>query len=66
MVNSIGNLSGFFGPYAMGYIKDQTGSYTGGLWTLAIAGFIAMFIVLALRHDARLEEAPGGQAIPAE
>ena len=66
VVNSIGNLSGFFGPYAMGYIKDHTGSYTGGLWTLAVAGFAAMFIVLALRHDSKLEEAPGGRAIPAE
>ncbi len=66
VVNSIGNLSGFFGPYAMGYIKDQTGSFNGGLWTLAIAGFIAMGIVLALRHDASLEQAPSGSALPAE
>ncbi len=65
VVNSIGNLSGFFGPYAMGYIKDQTGSYNGGLWTLAVAGFIGMGIVLALRHDGRLEQAPG-QALAAE
>ena len=66
VVNSIGNLSGFFGPYAMGYIKDQTGSYNGGLWTLAVAGFIAMGIVLVLRHDAGLEQAPTGSAMPAE
>jgi nitrate/nitrite transporter NarK len=66
VVNSIGNLSGFFGPYAMGYIKDQTGSYAGGLWTLAICGFIAMGIVLALRHDSKLEEAPDMRAMPAE
>ncbi len=66
VVNSIGNLSGFFGPYAMGYIKDQTGSYNGGLWTLAVAGFIAVGIVLALRHDPRLEQAPEGEGLPAE
>ncbi len=66
VVNSIGNLSGFFGPYAMGYIKDQTGSYAGGLWTLAAAGLIGMVIVLALRHDPRLEQAPSNEAIPAE
>ena len=66
VVNSIGNLSGFFGPYAMGYIKDKTGSFNGGLWTLAIAGFIAVGIVLALRHDSRLEQAPTGGALPAE
>ncbi len=66
VVNSIGNLSGFFGPYAMGYIKDQTGSYAGGLWCLAVCGFIAMGIVLAFRHDAKLEESPDTRAIPAE
>ena len=66
VVNSVGNLSGFFGPFAMGYIKDATGSYNGGLWCLAVCGFIAMGIVLALRHDSQLEEAPSSRALPAE
>ena len=57
-VNAIGNLSGFFGPYAMGYFRDRTGSFNAGLWCLSAAGFIAMGIVLALRHDAKLELAP--------
>ena len=35
LINSIGNLAGFAGPYAMGRIKDVTGSYTGGLLSLA-------------------------------
>ena len=58
IINSIGNLSGFVGPYAMGYIKDKTGSYEGGLQLLAGLGFLAMVIVLALRHDSALERAP--------
>ncbi len=58
LVNSVGNLSGFFGPFAMGYIKDATGSFDGGLWVLAALGFIAMVIVLLFRHDPKLEEAP--------
>ncbi len=57
-VNAIGNLSGFFGPYAMGYFKDLTGSFNAGLWCLSAVGFMAMGIVLALRHDAKLEQAP--------
>ncbi len=65
-VNSIGNLSGFFGPYAMGYFKDTTGSFNAGLWCLSAAGFMAMGIVLALRHDAKLEEAPNASAVAAE
>jgi len=51
LINSIGNLAGFAGPYAMGSIKDMTGSYTGGLLSLSAVGLIAMAIVLTLRHD---------------
>ena len=58
VVNSIGNLAGFAGPFAMGWIKDHTGSYTGGLLLLAGLGIIAMGIVLSLRHDDALERVP--------
>jgi len=51
LINSIGNLAGFAGPYAMGRIKDLTGSYTGGLLSLSAVGLIAMVIVLALHSD---------------
>ncbi len=34
-INSIGNLSGYFGPFAMGWIKDATGSFAWGLLTIA-------------------------------
>ena len=64
IINSIGNLSGFVGPYLVGYIKDQTGSFDGGLLCLAAFGFIAMVIVLVLNHDTALEQAPRAQ--PAE
>jgi len=62
VVNSIGNLAGFAGPFAMGWIKDHTGSYTGGLLLLAGLGIIAAGIVLSLRHDDALERAPGVSA----
>jgi cyanate permease len=42
----------------MGWIKDHTGSYTGGLLLLAGLGIIAMGIVLTLGHDDTLERAP--------
>jgi D-galactonate transporter len=58
VINSIGNLSGFVGPYAMGWIKDATGSFTGGLLLIAALALAAMVIVLALGHDAALERAP--------
>ncbi|MBR0755969.1 MFS transporter [Bradyrhizobium jicamae] len=31
-INSIGNLGGFVGPAMIGWIKDQTGSFVGGLY----------------------------------
>jgi D-galactonate transporter len=58
LINSIGNLAGFAGPFAMGRIKDLTGSYTGGLLSLAAAGYIAMIIVLVIGHDHSLERRP--------
>jgi D-galactonate transporter len=58
VINSIGNLAGFVGPFAMGWIKDHTGSYTGGLLLLAALGIIAMGIVLTLSHDDTLERSP--------
>jgi len=61
VINSIGNLSGFFGPYAMGWVKDATGSFTGGLLLIAALALVAMFIVLTLSHDAALEKAPAAE-----
>ena len=58
LINSIGNLAGFAGPFAMGRIKDLTGSYAGGLLSLAAAGYIAMIIVLVIGHDHSLERRP--------
>jgi ACS family tartrate transporter-like MFS transporter len=51
VINSIGNLAGFAGPFAMGWIKDHTGSYAGGLLLLAALGIIAMGAVLMLGRD---------------
>jgi ACS family tartrate transporter-like MFS transporter len=35
----------------MGWIKDQTGSYAGGLLLLAALGIIAMGIVVMIGQD---------------
>ena len=58
VINSLGNLSGFVGPYAMGWIKDATGSFSGGLYLIAAFAVIAMIAVLILRHDRALEHVP--------
>jgi MFS transporter, ACS family, tartrate transporter len=58
VINSIGNLAGFAGPFAMGWIRDHTGSYAGGLLLLAALGILAMGIVLMIGHDDALERVP--------
>jgi D-galactonate transporter len=57
LINSLGNLAGFAGPFAMGSLKDWTGTYTAGLFLLAALGLIAMVVVLNLHHDHALERA---------
>jgi ACS family tartrate transporter-like MFS transporter len=34
-INSLGNLGGFFGPYMVGWAKQVTNSFAGGLYALA-------------------------------
>ncbi|HML13451.1 MAG TPA: MFS transporter, partial [Xanthobacteraceae bacterium] len=51
LINSIGNLGGFVGPYAVGWIKDATGSYEAGLYFLAACALASAVIAfIALRH----------------
>jgi ACS family tartrate transporter-like MFS transporter len=44
-INSIGVLGGFVGPTIMGWLTDQTGSYSAGL--LALSGFLVASAVIA-------------------
>jgi ACS family tartrate transporter-like MFS transporter len=58
MVNSIGNLGGFVGPYLVGLMKDATGSTDGGLVTLAVILAFGSFLATRVAHDPALERAP--------
>jgi hypothetical protein len=42
----------------MGWIKDATGSFTGGLLLIAALSVIASTIVLIVGHDPALEKTP--------
>lgn len=48
VINSIGNLGGFAGPVVIGIIRQQTGSYTWGLYFVAGLLILSAFIVLLL------------------
>lgn len=58
-INSIGNLGGFVGPMMIGVIRENTGSYTGGLYF--VAGLLAFSAVLVLVLS-RLGRAPQATA----
>jgi ACS family tartrate transporter-like MFS transporter len=48
-INAIGNLGGYLGPFAVGWIKNSTNSFEAGLYFLAgcslLSGIIAFFAV---------------------
>ena len=52
VINSIGNLGGFFAPSLLGALKDRTGSYDGALLTLGLASVAAAIVVLPFRRKA--------------
>lgn len=58
LINAVGNLGGFLGPYMFGLVKDSTGSDTIGLLAIAIAPVVSAIVLLALGHDRRLERIP--------
>ncbi len=49
-INSIGNLGGTVGPYYVGYMKDLTGSFAGGLYGLALLSLIAALVCAFFLH----------------
>jgi MFS transporter, ACS family, tartrate transporter len=50
MINALGNVGGFVGPYAIGAIIKKTGSSQGGLIFVAITLVIAAMLVLTFRE----------------
>jgi nitrate/nitrite transporter NarK len=46
LINSIGNLSGFFAPYMLGYVKDATQSLALGFYALAALVILGSVLVM--------------------
>ena len=49
MINSIGNLGGFLGPYVMGEVKSRLESFTYGLLFLAVTSTCSALLISFLR-----------------
>jgi MFS transporter, ACS family, tartrate transporter len=52
-INSIGNLGGFFGPTMVGWVKDYTGSFAGGLYGLAALALMSALVSALWLHIPR-------------
>jgi MFS transporter, ACS family, tartrate transporter len=55
MINSIGNLGGFVGPFVIGWLKTLTGGYAAGLYV--VAALVTLSAVLTLMMNRRGERA---------
>ncbi|WP_341319294.1 MFS transporter [Paraburkholderia sp. IMGN_8] len=59
MINSIGNLGGFVGPFAIGWLKTVTGGYAAGLYVVAASLAVSAMLALAIgRRGYRTAPAP--------
>ncbi|ASW03140.1 MFS transporter [Paraburkholderia aromaticivorans] len=48
LINSIGALGGFAGPYLVGYLKDSYGTFTAGMLGLAVVLAVTTLLTLSL------------------
>jgi MFS transporter, ACS family, tartrate transporter len=55
LINSIGNLAGFGGPYLIGWVKEATGSTSTGLLVLAVLPLIGGLLVFLAGHESKAE-----------
>jgi nitrate/nitrite transporter NarK len=58
MINAIGALGGWLGPWVFGLIKDATGSNNIALACLALAPVASALIIIIVGHDRRMERIP--------
>ena len=69
LINSMGNLGGFAGPYITGWIKQTTGSFAGAMvymaLSLAAAGLLILTLKKQLPADAAGKEAGVARKIQA-
>jgi ACS family tartrate transporter-like MFS transporter len=58
LINAVGNLGGFLGPFMMGSIRDATGSFSIGLLSIATGALVGGVVLLAFGRDRRPGQAP--------
>jgi ACS family tartrate transporter-like MFS transporter len=49
LINSVGNLGGYFGPQVVGQLKKQSGSYVPGMRFMAVSILVSGLLAMLLR-----------------
>ncbi|RMT24151.1 Major facilitator family transporter [Pseudomonas syringae pv. spinaceae] len=55
LINSIGQMAGFLSPYLVGWIKDQTGSTTLALYSLAALTIVGSLVALRVSRQSAVK-----------
>ncbi|CAG4897740.1 MFS transporter [Paraburkholderia gardini] len=53
MINSVGNLGGFVGPFAIGWLKNVTGGYSAGLYVVGATLAVSAIVTLMLSRQSK-------------
>ena len=48
-INSVGTFGGFVGPFLVGWLKDQTGSFSMGMLGMAVMLVVSTVLTASLR-----------------
>jgi len=51
LINSIGNIGGFLGPYIIGFVKERTHHFESGMLVLAASLLIAGLLALSVKKE---------------
>lgn len=54
LINSVGNLGGFAGPYIVGYLTNKTGTFYSGVIYLSCSALIAALLILMVKQTPKL------------
>ncbi len=58
LINSVGNIGGFVGPYGIGYLRDATGGFSAGLVAIGVVVALGGALVLAVPDDSARRSPP--------
>jgi MFS family permease len=64
LINSIGSLSGWLGPFVVGWLEDVTGKTSAGLYVVAALEVLAAILILLFMPSAVIRSATTSSSSP--